>query len=110
MISAIHSAMRRLGASSLLALLVALWGGPAATQMAGFCGDHTKMVKKLKLGYGETRLGIGQVSPQALIEIWASEKTRTWTILEVYPGGMACIQSSGTRWMTYEPEVKGQKT
>ena len=85
---------------SAVAMLVA-FGGPAVAQST--CGLHASMIMKLDLKYGEVRLGIG-MGPSNLFELWASEATGTWTILEVFASGMACVRAAGEGW-TVDPPV-----
>ncbi len=91
----------------LIAMLVAFaFGGPAVAQ--GTCGTHANMMAQLDMKYGETRRGAGLSGPQSIFEMWASsEGERTWTILQVYPSGMACVRASGNDWETDPPVVPG---
>ncbi len=34
----------------------------------------------------------------AIFEIWASEKTGTWTILKTTPNGLTCVMAVGDGW------------
>ena len=90
-----------------LALLVVLHGAPAAAQMA--CGSHASLIAQLDMKYGEVRLGWGLAGSSVIIEVWVSEETGTWTILEVYPSGIACVGATGDGWQTDE-NPKGTQT
>ena len=86
----------------LFAILVALaFGGPAVAQQG--CGTYAGMIAQLDMKYGEVRLGSGR-SPSKIFELWVSEETGTWTILEVFRGGMACMRAAGENW-TVDPPV-----
>ena len=82
--------------SILLAAFIALHGAPAAAQ--GSCGDRAAMVRKLDAMYGEVRRGFG-LSNGILLEVWASEATGTFTILQSYTTGVSCVVAAGRRWV-----------
>ena len=82
--------------SILLAAFIALHGAPAGAQ--GSCGDRAAMVLKLDAMYGEVRRGFG-LANGILLEVWASSATGTWTILQSYTTGVACILAAGRRWV-----------
>ena len=87
----------------LLAILVALaFGGPAVAQLG--CGTHAGITMRLNMQYDEVRLGMGK-SVLNIFEMWASAETGTWTLLEVFPSGMACVRAVGEGW-TVDPPVQ----
>ncbi len=77
------------------ALMVAI-GTQARAQTA--CGKRADMVRVLDENYGEVRRGRGLAGPTAIIEIWVSEATGTWTILKTMPNGLTCVVAVGTAW------------
>ncbi len=84
-------------ATILLVVLIALYGAPAAAQMA--CGTRDSVVEKLGDKYGEVRRGGGLAGPTAIFEIWASDKPPfTWTILKITPNKWARIMAVGDGW------------
>ena len=86
----------------LLAILVAFaFGGSAVAQQG--CGTYAGMTAQLDMKYGEVRLGAGR-SPTKIYELWASPDTGTWTILEVFADGTACMRVAGEGW-TVDPPV-----
>ncbi len=88
---------KRILTTSVLILGLAAVGPPdAQAQMA--CGARNSVVAKLSEDYGEIRHGGGLASPTAIIEIWASEATGTWTILKTTPNGFTCIMAVGDGW------------
>jgi len=87
-----------------LAVVIALYGAPVSTQMV--CGDYASMTIQLATPYGETRRGLG-VSGNTLFEVWRSEDTGTWTILQVYPNGVACVIAVGENWKDAPPAPQG---
>ncbi len=88
---------KRILTTSILILGMAAIGPPdAQAQMA--CGTRDSVVAKLGDKYGEVRRGGGLAGPTAIIEIWASEATGTWTILKTTPNGLTCIMAVGDGW------------
>ena len=72
----------------------------AAAQAQMVCGTRDSVVARLSEDYGETRRGGGLADPLAIFEIWASDETGTWTILETTPDGFTCIMAVGTDWQS----------
>ncbi len=77
------------------ALMVAITT-QAQAQMA--CGTRGSVIKKLGEFYGETRRGVGLAGSTAIVEIWASEATGSWTITQTTPNGITCIVAVGDSW------------
>lgn len=61
----------------------------------GQCAARDKVVGVLAAKYGETRHGIGIASNNTVMEVFASEKTGTWTITVTMPTGVTCMVASG---------------
>ena len=56
------------------------------------------MVAKLAKRFGETLRSVGLQRAEGLVEVYASEKTGTWTILVTRPDGMSCLLAAGELW------------
>lgn len=85
-------------ALSLAATALILSIQTAAAQSAeagGQCAARDKVVSVLAAKYGETRHGIGLASNNTVMEVFASEKTGTWTITVTMPTGVTCMVASG---------------
>ena len=94
---------------ALTALAIGLTGiAPAAHALAS-CAPRDGMVKELKSLYKEELTARGLQSADALIEIFTSTETGSYTVLLSRPDGVSCIVSSGTHWLTSEPEPEGVK-
>ncbi len=68
---------------------------PAAAQAGRACADHQTVVTTLAERYGESRQSIGLASNNAVVEVFASLETGTWTITVTSPGGPTCLVASG---------------
>ena len=79
---------RLIAALPLLSATPALAQGPA-------CADHATLQERLAETWGESRRSIGLGSDGAVMEVFASEDTGTWTIAVTRPGGPTCIVAAG---------------
>ncbi len=79
----------RLIATTALAVLLAC---PAVAQN---CAPRDDVVKRLTETYGETRQGIGIARQGAVMEVFASDSTGSWTITVTLPNGLTCLLASG---------------
>jgi hypothetical protein len=75
----------------------------AAQSMA--CGHRAEIVASLGGKFGETRHGGGLAGPSAIFELFASEKTGTWTILRTGANGMSCVMAVGNGWQSDDAPV-----
>ena len=59
------------------------------------CGPRDAVIDRLAQGYGETRQSMGLGSNNAVIEVFASDETGSWTITVTQPNGLTCLVASG---------------
>jgi hypothetical protein len=64
-------------------------------QSARNCGPRENVVDRLAQNYGETRQSIGIGPNNAVIEVFASDDTGTWTITVTSANGQTCLVASG---------------
>lgn len=69
------------------------------------CRDRDRVVEHLANEYGETRRGIGLAPNNAVMEVYASAETGTWTITATTPAGMTCLIASGEGFEAVEEEL-----
>lgn len=62
---------------------------------SGNCADHAQVVERLAERYGESRQSIGLSSDDAVVEVFASMDTGSWTITVTRPGGPTCLVAAG---------------
>ena len=84
---------------ALLALPLVALAAPAPAQTAS-CSSHAEMVRRLAEGWGESRRSIGLGADNAVVEVFASAETGTWTITVTAPGGPTCLVASGESFET----------
>ena len=82
--------------------------GPPAWAQALACAPRAALATKLAADYGETLSARGLQNPNALIEVFASAESGSFTVLISRADGMSCILSTGTHWMV-EPVVPPKK-
>jgi hypothetical protein len=69
-----------------------------ASAQSRACADREQVVARLAEQYGETLQSVGMNNDNAVLEIYASEDTGTWTILVTRPDGVACLIAAGEMW------------
>ncbi|WP_170789727.1 hypothetical protein [Ruegeria lacuscaerulensis] len=68
----------------------------AAQQVqARTCAPREDLVKRLTETYGETRQVIGIARQGAVMEVYASAASGSWTITVTLPDGVTCLIASG---------------
>lgn len=74
--------------------------------LASTCGNRDALVRSLQAKYNE-ELAVGglqrRFDTQAVMEVWASEATGTYTVLLTQPNGISCIVAAGTDFFTVAP-------
>ena len=83
-----------LGALTAAAVLYLIWVGDALAQGRN-CAPREAVLERLATGYGETRQSVGLGSNNAVVEVFASAETGSWTITVTMPGGLTCLVASG---------------
>lgn len=93
----------------VFATLVFALAMPSLAQARTVCAERESMITQLKKQFGESERGVGLSGQKALVEIWSSEETGTWTIVMTRPNGIACVMASGQSWID-APADKGPET
>ena len=85
--------------SAALVFGTAATGPPVAAYAQINCGIRSQVVGVLKQQHGETILGVGVASQNAIYEVWRAKKLGSWTILMTKPNNISCIMATGRNWM-----------
>jgi hypothetical protein len=64
------------------------------------CAPRERVVQRLSTTYGESRQSIGLGSNNAVVEVFASIESGTWTITVTMPSGITCLVASGQGFET----------
>ncbi len=80
--------------------VMVLAAGQVAAQTSRNCAPREMVLERLADKYGETRQSIGLGAQGAVVEVFASVDTGTWTITVTTPAGMTCLVASGQSFET----------
>ena len=92
----------------LFALSFGLAAVLAATQIAHSapqCDSRETVTALLADRYGETRRAVGIAGQSAVMELYASATTGTWSITMTLPDGMMCLVASGANYEATSEEL-----
>lgn len=88
--------------SALCATIVLTFGATVAVAQADpKCGDRETLITELGQKFGEHLEAGGLTGPTKLLEIWSSDETGSWTILQTDADGQSCIVASGSDWVDF---------
>lgn len=87
----------KLKAMMINAAIAVCLAGPVA---AANCAPRETIVERLASKYGESRKSMGLGANNAVVEVFASEETGTWTITVTSVHGVTCLVASG---QAFEP-------
>ncbi|WP_235019340.1 hypothetical protein [Tabrizicola flagellatus] len=68
------------------------------------CDSREAVTALLADRYGETRRSVGIAGQAAVMEVYASDETGTWSITMTLPDGRMCLMASGS---DYEAVTEG---
>ncbi|WP_298805145.1 hypothetical protein [uncultured Lentibacter sp.] len=93
--------MKKFGIVLAIALAATALLPPAAlAQSAPNCAPRDTVVARLASAYGETRQSIGLGANNAVVEVFASAESGTWTITVTTAAGLTCLVASGQAFET----------
>ena len=72
-----------------------LMAGPAFAQSGPNCAPREMVVDRLASKYGETRQSMGLGANNAVVEVFASDSSGSWTIIVTTANGLTCLVASG---------------
>ena len=75
--------------------LILLTISAASAQSSRNCAPRDTVVERLASKYGESRQSMGLGANNAVIEVFASADTGSWTITVTSPAGVTCLVASG---------------
>ena len=79
----------------LAALALGAATGAQAEARPDNCAPRNTVIERLAAKYGETRKSIGLGNNNAVMEVFASAATGTWTITITTTSGLTCLVASG---------------
>ena len=92
----------------MFALSLGLAGMLAAAQIAHSapqCDTREAVTTLLADRYGETRRTVGIAGQSAVMELFASDTSGTWSITMTLPDDQMCLMASGSNYETVAEEL-----
>ena len=83
-----------------LALILGTVPAAAWAQQGSQCGPRAVVTAHLAEKFGESRHSMGLAGNNTMMEVYASEKSGTWTITVTLPTGITCLVASGEGFET----------
>ena len=81
--------------TNICAAVAVLMAGPALAQSGANCAPREMVVDRLATKYGETRQSMGLGANNAVVEVFASDNSGSWTITVTSANGLTCLVASG---------------
>ncbi|MEX2517898.1 MAG: hypothetical protein WD969_01045 [Paracoccaceae bacterium] len=69
-----------------------------ADQAQTSCDDRERVIATLQGKHGEVVTGVCLAGEAAVIELWSSPETGSWTLLMTRPDGRTCLMAAGQAW------------
>lgn len=92
---------KRLVAAALVFGTTAL--APPATQAQNNCAPREILTERLTNRYSERLTGGGLQNSNTVLEVWASDKTGSFTVLVTQANGISFLVASGSNWNSIAP-------
>jgi len=89
--------MTRTWLAAALAASTAFFALPALAQDLP-CAPRDEIVASITADFGEEPKAMGLQQGETLMEIFASERTGSFTVLETSPDGTSCVVAMGSNW------------
>lgn len=86
-------------------ILIAHAGNSQTLAQAGRCGARAEVLELLTGKFRETRQGLGLAGESAVLELYASRETGTWTVAVTLADGRTCLIASGNGWEATEGDA-----
>ncbi|MEZ5797931.1 MAG: hypothetical protein R3D63_10905 [Paracoccaceae bacterium] len=83
---------------------VVLAAHAAFAEGAAQCGPRDAVVAELADRFGETRRSLG-LTASAVVEVYASSETGSWTIAVTTPDGTMCLVAAGRDFQADPPQT-----
>ena len=90
------------GAMLRLILMFCLLAGGAGAQQS--CGPRSVIVENLREKYNERSRAGGVINHIELVEIWWSDATGAWTLMQTNVFGFSCVMASGSHFRLFVEE------
>jgi hypothetical protein len=89
-------------------VLIGILAPAAGAQNRVPCGPHAELAVALERRYDEKPQFVGLTGQGHLIEVFASVRSGSWTIMLTSPQGVSCLIADGESWQPAKPQVAGE--
>lgn len=100
--AAAATATAAVGAAAVVLLVLstapAAMAEPAAAVVQVPCHEYGEVKRQLGERYEEAAVSMGAQSNGNMLQVFASARSGTWTIVSTAPNGTACILAAGKGW------------
>lgn len=91
--------------SIIIPLLLAAAPAAADSRLSDLvCDDRNRIEDQLKNVVGAEKQGHGMRGPDALLAVWITPRSGSWTLVQSYANGTACIVAMGDHWEDLRPD------
>ncbi|MFQ5622811.1 MAG: hypothetical protein ACE5FS_05375 [Paracoccaceae bacterium] len=80
-----------------------IWLAHAAQAQTPKCAERARIVAQLQSRFGEKQVGMGMQDTRAVVEIFVSPESGSWTILVTRANGVSCMAAAGRAWTEAAP-------
>ncbi|HQY44066.1 MAG TPA: hypothetical protein PK450_07800 [Paracoccaceae bacterium] len=98
---------RQLFALSLGFVACILLADRARAEETPRCGPRAEIIAQLTGNWGEGRRATGLIGTSAVMELFVSDDTGTFSLLATLPDGRSCLIAAGDNFATLAPESPG---
>ena len=95
--------MLKVSATAIAAVLLTC--APVMAQQPRNCAPRHVVIDRLADRYGETVHAMGLAARGAVVEVFASDETGTWTITVTNPAGVTCLIASGQNYESVKEDL-----
>ena len=90
----------------LAASLIAASQFATVTAQAATCADRSYVIAQLQTRFGETLQAVSAPRKSAVLEIYTSRQTESWTVLMSFTRGLSCLVASGRGFETLDARYR----
>ena len=83
---------------------------PPLAAQAMHCAPRDVLIERLEETYGERQIAIGMQSAHALIELWGSEETGSFTLIVTTSDAESCVMAFGADLLVASPMPEEETT
>lgn len=87
-------------------LLAASQFAVATPALAAKCAERDLVIAKLENSFGESLHAVSAPRKNAVLEVYSSRETESWTVLLSFSRGLSCLVATGRGFTTLEARYR----